>query len=130
MNAAHIITRWERIAPMLRDYKLNSGSAPSKYKASTVWLSMLYVALAPSSATSLAEQMRISGQSASHIMQLLEKNKLVEFTGTESHGSRPRKMFTATPLMFQILGIKPESSAVNPALSSAAATSTPERIAA
>lgn len=112
MTAQHILSRWERIAPVLHNAKTLRGGAKT-FKPATLWLAMLYVANGPESknitAAELAESIKTSDLTAKAILQLLEKNRLVQFVGERWTGAHPAKVWAASQQLFEVLGLQPQS---------------------
>jgi hypothetical protein len=106
MNAQHILSRWERVAPMLRTNDLCYG-ATGGVKPLTFWLAMIYVARGQTSAPELVQNMGISLSLASGMLRLMHQEGLARRSGRERMFSRPRTLWSPTAKLMDMLALKP-----------------------
>lgn len=107
MNAHHILSRWERIKPVLCMNKLRPGETGRTVRPLVMWLAMLQAARGPTSAPDLQAECNVSLSSGSFIIRLLEQRGLVERCGQVQLVSKPRRLWKATPKLLELLGLEP-----------------------
>ena len=109
MTARHILSRWERVAPMLTAKPLR-GQGNGRISSHNAWMSMLQLADASQLDTKqLAARMDFSRMSANTILAWMVHNQLAVITnGTAGcHNAGNALIYAATPLLYATLGIKP-----------------------
>jgi len=106
MNAEHILSRWERIKPVLTANKLRLNVRGRTVRPLVMWLAMLQAARGPTSAPDLQVDCNVSLSSGSFILRMLAENGLVERCGQVQLVSKPRRLWKATPKLLHLLGLE------------------------
>jgi hypothetical protein len=105
VTAQHILSRWERVAPVLQGANLCYGGGG--VKALTYWLALLHVARGHTSAPELMTSMRVSLSLASGMLRLMDKQGLAQLVRKEARHNRPRTIWGPTAQLFELLGLAP-----------------------
>lgn len=109
MKAQVILSRWERVAPMLRSNNLAAAKRRRtlRVKTVTLWLAMLYCAEGRLSVGELAVKLDMTFQTARALLRFLADNGLVVIGGFCRRAGRPRKLYDPTPRLYDVLGVQP-----------------------
>lgn len=106
MNARHILSRWERVKPVLDASPLCEPGRPAPLRPVMLWMAMLYAARGNASAPALHEDLGCSLTSASAIIRAMAAHGLIVESGKKVEYSRPRQLWTATPKLLSILQLE------------------------
>lgn len=100
MTAAHILTRWKRVQPILE--------ATRRSSAETLFFAMLEFADGCRTSRELVKRMPCSLPHANNICVLLERAGVIRSTSHLING-RYRKSYDVLPALYTALGLKPTS---------------------
>lgn len=109
MTSRHILSRWERVAPMLRTASSRNRNT-ARFGATSMWFIMLCLADAPRTSQSVADKMHLSRASVYPMIQYLAQNGLIVSTGFhlgDGTSGSAQKVWQATPKLYDVLGLKP-----------------------
>lgn len=106
MNAQHILSRWERVKPVLATSKLCLNGKGQTVKPFTMWMAMLHAARGMTSAPDLQADCNMSLSGAAFILRLLAENGLIERCGQAQLVGKPRRLWKATPKLLHLLGLE------------------------
>lgn len=98
MNANHILTRWERVKPVF---------AGRSFKPLMIWVIALHAARDPISAPELQEKLNCSLSHAAGVLRFLAANDLVTLHSKVHIHGKPRRLWQATPKLYDALGLEP-----------------------
>jgi hypothetical protein len=106
MTARHILSRWERMEPMLTARTLRCKEGTLTFQPLKLWMVMLYVSSNPISAPELVHKIGCGLSHASGMLRLLHQNELIVLAGKDQTRHRPRTLCQATPKLLASLGLE------------------------